>query len=84
VLMTHLCHKPGAGGDRDSAVQQPIWHPYGLGPCYSASIEFPGMGGADDPNRTLGNLPWRDFPGADVVSSGSLGPCLGKMCRMSL
>jgi hypothetical protein len=23
VLMTHLCHKPGGGGDRDSAVQQP-------------------------------------------------------------
>jgi hypothetical protein len=22
VLMTHLCHKPGGGGDRDSAVQQ--------------------------------------------------------------
>jgi hypothetical protein len=22
--MTHLCHKPGGGGDRDSAVQQPI------------------------------------------------------------
>ena len=25
--MTHLCHKPVGGGGRDSAVQQPIWHP---------------------------------------------------------
>jgi hypothetical protein len=33
-LMTHLCHKPGGGGGRDFAVQQPIWCPHR---CYSAA-----------------------------------------------
>jgi hypothetical protein len=47
-LMTHLCHKPGGGGDRDSAVQQPIT-PTGSQPCYSRLHRVPWR-----PSRPLG------------------------------
>ena len=30
MLMTHLCHKPVGGGDRDCAVQQPICRTLGV------------------------------------------------------
>ena len=48
VLLTHLCHKPVGGGDRDSAVQQPIWQPPQAWAVLFCPDRVPGTGGADE------------------------------------